>query len=159
MTKSNELKPYRIKSTGETVMLRRSMSYSMLMMALMKQHPKPTPPMQVVELAGQKQIYPNYADPDYTAAVEMWNGELAVKASDIMLKSAVVVEMTPERKAAVKQFRELMGDTMQLNEPDSMVWLRYIALANDHDVTDLIAAIRNISQPTEQAVEEAAEGF
>lgn len=155
----SELIPYKIPSTGETVQIRKSISYAMLLMDMARETPKPKAPLQEVEIAGQVSAERNYADPDYQENLATWDADLAMRASIAVVELSIHIEMTKDRKAAVKVLRETMSHLLPLQQPDKMVWLKYVAIKSDDDFRDLINAIRNGVQPTEDTVQETADSF
>lgn len=155
----SELKPYKIPGTGETVHIRKTISFSMLVMDMARENPKPPAPLQEITLAGQTMAERNYADPDWQARVVDWNNTIMMQAGLLLIETSVVVNMTDERKDAVKTLRKTMGGRLPLAQSDKMVWLKYIAIANDDDLTALMDAVKGNSQPTDSAVQETAESF
>lgn len=158
MAKPQTLIPHTIKSTGKTVFLRR-VSIATLMMDLMQQNPKPLPPLQEVELAGQKTLERNYAHPDYPAAIAAWEQDIETKIMMILLSGYIQVELTDEDKKEVAEYRANMEGIRSLNQNDKQVWLRSIAISTDEDLRDIMAALRSGGQPTEEGIKNAADGF
>lgn len=157
--KQPELRPHKIESSGEVVHIKRSLSYAMLLMDLQRENPKPQAPMQEVIINGESYPERNYADPDYIALVSAWDDEIKMKASLQIIESSVHVHMTDERKEAVRKFRKEKQGQLPLSQPDSMVFLKYIAITSDDDFQSLLLAIRNQTQPSEEGIETAVNGF
>ena len=128
----SELIPYKIPSTGETVQIRKSISYAMLLMDMARETPKPKAPLQEVEIGGQVSAERNYADPDYQENLATWDANLAMRASIAVVELSIHIEMTKDRKAAVKVLRETMSHLLPLQQPDKMVWLKYVAIKCGH---------------------------
>lgn len=158
MTKQNELKPHKIESTGKTVFLRR-VSVATLMIDLWRENPKPLPPLQKVNIAGQDLYERNYAHPDYPAILESWERDIETKTMMILLSGYVHIELTDDDKNDVAEFRERMDGLLSLNGNDKQIWLRHIAIQNDQDLRDLMLEFRKSGQPTEEGVAAAADGF
>ncbi|HUD74994.1 MAG TPA: hypothetical protein VMQ76_07965, partial [Terracidiphilus sp.] len=50
-----------------------------LLRRVQKAIPKPQPPVQEVDLGGEKKMTTNLSDPDYLAAVRDWNGDMGMR--------------------------------------------------------------------------------
>jgi hypothetical protein len=79
----------------------------------------------------------------------------------MIIKRGVEVSLTEEQKKEVAELRDFYqteyGKT--LHGDDKVVWVSYIAIQSDKDMTDLINAILRSSQPTEAAVANATQSF
>lgn len=154
-----ELKPFTVPSTGKVVNVRTAISPAMVVLDLITNDPdKPKAPVVEVVLAGKKTTERNYADPRYQAALEKWEQSIEQKAGLIMLETAVHINLTDADKKDVNELREKYPN-LPLNQNDKMIWLKYIAIKSDDDLTALIGFIRNGAEPTEESVKETAEGF
>jgi len=154
------LRPFTFPTTGRRVFVRNV--NPLLAIEIRRQFPKPHPPLQQVDYGDGKPVYePNYASPDYEAAVEDWNTLITEKMSRLIIKRGVVHTLTPEEKAEVEELRmDLEEDLgMNLGENDLFVYVSYICIGGRLDVDNLTEAVMTGSQPTRAAVEAAQDSF
>lgn len=154
------LRPFTFPTTGRRVYVRNV--NPLLAIEIRRQFPKPHPPMQQVDYGDGKPVFePNYAHPDYAAAVEDWNALITEKMSRLIIKRGVVHTLTDEEKAEVAELRADMEEDMGLNlgGSDLFVYVSYICIGNRLDVDSLTEAVMSGSQPTRAAVEAAQESF
>lgn len=160
MVKKTELRPYTIPGTGKVVKVKQSISMAMLVLDLANDptNPKPLPPIQEVVIAGKKLAERNYSSPAYAAAVATWEQGIEATASMLMLETALVIDLSEADKKEVAELRENRPG-LPLNQTDAMIWLKYVAIGSDDDFKSLLQFIRGNSEPTEEEIGKAADGF
>lgn len=158
---TEKLYPFVFADTGIQVNIRKVSP--MLVVELQKAFPPPTPPRQRVQI-GDSDDYteePNPAHPDYLLAMGKYNQELEMKVRQLLIKRGVVLDLTSDWKDQVDELRQFWLDTYgkELEGDDKVLYISYIAVGTDSDLSDLLAAIMQRSQPTEEAVETAKSTF
>lgn len=116
--------------------------------------PKPAPPMQEIDVGGEKRLEPNEAHPEYAAALQEYNADLAMFFIEELVKYGVVCEIDAEE---VAQLRAMGGD--DLPKDDVVLYVTRLAITSQADMATLQNSILGRFQPTEAAVKSAAENF
>ena len=162
MSNFPELKPFTFTDTGIKVLIRKVSP--MLGNELRKAFPQPQPPMQEVEVDGEKVREPNPSHPDYVAAMAAYNQEMEVRMRRLLIKRGV--EYMPDQEAdALTQVDELRKSWMEdydqpLDEPsDKVVYIWFIAAGTDKGIEEITSAILSRSQPSQEDVELAKASF
>lgn len=126
-----------------------------------KSRPRPKPPTQMIEVAGEMRETENTAHPDYQAALAAHYIEIELLMRKLVLKRGVVLDLDETQKAAVSQLRQDMSElgVSTLPDDDRECWLYHIAIGTPQDEVDLMAVIRGESQPTEEHVQAAIATF
>lgn len=157
---SSKLYPYTVQDTGVTFSIRKVSP--MLVNEINKAYPKPVPPMNEVDYGdGKKVKEPNESDPDYQKQLREHRTLTFQKMQELMVERGVIIELTSEQKAEVKQLRDQFKTIMnkELTGSDKSVFIFNIAIGTDSDLNELIQAITRRSQPTEEAIGEHLDTF
>lgn len=154
------MKPFTFQDSGVTVQIRRVSP--LLALELQKKFPAPKPPRnQVPDLDGKLVWEENLADPGYAEALTKYQQDLELRMRRLVIMRGVVYTLTDDDKAQVSELREFWQNTYGevLEGGDLEVFVSYIAVGSDGDLSDLINAILKRSQPTEEEVREAQNSF
>ena len=157
---TEKLYPFEFKDTGVMVMVRKVSP--MLVVELQKAFPAPTPPRQKVEVAGEMVEEPNPSHPDHLEALNVYSREMEGRIRQLLITRGVIIpEANTTWKDEVKELRKFWLDIYgkELEGDDKSVYISNIAVGTDLDLTDLLAAILQRSQPTEVAVSAAKDTF
>lgn len=146
---------------------------------------RPEPPMQEVDYGNGPVMEPNPSHPDYIAALAKQRAEASEVAMDFILwkgiKCDVDAEVLAQERADSAMFgielRGMSGVTVEaamalaarngkeLDETrlqqmdDKLAYIKYVLIGDDREIVRLQRAILSRSQPTEEAIAEATEGF
>lgn len=155
----SQIIPYTIRDTGITIKIRKVSP--LLAMELTRAFPAPTPPMQEVKIGDEVRMEPNPAHPDYLKAQAQYQADFESKMRKLIIDRGVVIELDEAQQAEVKELREYWQESYGIALPgnDREVYISYIALGTDVDLTELIDAIMRRSQPTESGVGTAQDSF
>lgn len=154
------MKEFKFQDSGYTVKIRRVSP--LLALELQKKFPAPKPPKnQVPDLDGKMVWEENIADPAYAEALTKYQQDLELRMRRLVIMRGVVHTLSDEEKAQVVELREFWQTTYNevLEGSDLEVFISYIAVGSDGDLSDLIDAILKRSQPTEEEVREAQNSF
>lgn len=157
---TEKLYPFTFKDTGVEVFIRKVSP--MLVVELQKAFPPPAPPRQKVEIGGEMVEETNPADPDFADAVKAYNTEFEQKVRRLLITRGVVFpEGNTTWRDEVKELRKFWLDTYEkeLEGDDKTVFISYLAVGTDADLSDLLTAIMQRSQPTEGEVSAAKASF
>lgn len=162
MSNFPELKLFTFTDTGIKILIRKVSP--MLGNELRKAFPPPKPPIQEVEVDGEKVRESNPAHPDYVAAMNAYNQEMEVRMRRLLIKRGV--EYLPDQEAeALTQVDELRKSWMEdygqpLDEPsDKVVYIWFIAAGTDKGIEEITSAILSRSQPSQEDVNIAKDSF
>jgi len=134
----------------------------MLAMEVNRIFPVPQPPQQEVDYGdGKKRLEANLAHPDYQAALLKRDENIQKKMQSLIFKRGIAMVLTDEQKQEVADLRKYWKDDMgeELDGDDLFVWVSYIAIEDEKDMTGLMNAIMSVSQPTQEAIEKAKDMF
>lgn len=146
----SQLVPFTFGSTGVTVMVKPVPPF--LMNEARKSIKKPVPPQQPVENAdGTTRLESNPSHPDYIAALDAYEGKLAVVGQRMMIKRGVVLDLSDEQRAELATLRtEMEAEGVTTLDPDDKIaYILYIAAGSALDIAALIKAITERGQPTD----------
>jgi hypothetical protein len=107
-------------------------------------------------------IESNPAHPDYVATMNEYNREFEMRVRRLLIKRGVEIPgENKEWQDEVTELRDFWREeyTKELEGDDKMLYISYIAVGTDGDLTDLLGAIMQRSQPTEAAVAAAKASF
>lgn len=157
MTDSN---PTFTFSSGLTVGIKRVSP--LLMLALRRENPEPTPPMQEVTYGDDKKVLEaNPADPKYIADLKAYEQAMEEKYRRLIILRGVNYVLNEDQKNEVRELRnfwlESYGKT--LSGSDFEVFIAYLAIQSDSDFTNLFNAVTSRSQPTEAVVSDHLDNF
>lgn len=98
----------------------------------------------------------NESHPEYKKALADRRSLLNNESQSLLIDRGVVIEMSDDDKASVKELRDYWKSSKgkQLAGSDKEVFVRYIALGTSEDMQELVQAITRRTQPTEVAVTE-----
>jgi hypothetical protein len=115
--------------------------------------PRPIPPIQKTDLGAE----PNYAHPDYIAALNEWQRKINEMSLDTVILFGVEtnIDMPALEKARAKAKRA--GIT--LPDDDLLCYVKHICIGSLDELARLRVKILDTSLPTEERIGEAAEGF
>lgn len=157
---TDKLWPFEFRDTGVTVYIRKVSP--MLVVELQKAFPPPVPPRQRVEIGGEFVEEPNPAHPDYLDAMKAYNVEFEQRVRKLLINRGVIIpEVNTTWKDEVAELRQFWLDTYgkELEGDDKSLYISYLAVGTDADLTDLLTAIMQRSQPTEAEVSAAKASF
>ncbi len=158
-----ELKPFAFTDTGITVLIRKVSP--MLANELRKTFPPPEPPLQEVEMDGQKITEPNPAHPEYQRALSQYNQDMEKRMRRLLIKRGVAFPDDVTEKEAIAQVAALREEWRQMYDQeldetdDKVAFVWFIAAGTDKGIEELTAAIMSRSQPTRDEVEAAKASF
>lgn len=158
---SAKVEPFTFKDTGITVGIRKVSP--LLLLKIRDRYPAPKPPLQEVDYGdGKKRLEPNPTHPDYLEAQQAYEQAMELRARTLLIQRGVVLEWTEENKAALQELKDYWqkenGEPFPV-EDDLVAFVSYVAVGSDSDLTELIEALVKRSQPTEAAVQGAADRF
>ena len=113
------------------------------------QHKKrlyPKPPVQTLEVSGEKVSEENVSDPEYQQAIQVYNLRFGVDLNRFIVKRAVK-EFDIE---AVRRLREETIGELELPQDDVIVFVYFIAAIDDAEVWELADAVLSKSQVSEE---------
>lgn len=153
------LTPFTFPDSGRTVFVRRV--GPLLMATLRKQYPPPTPPLNRVDYGdGVVREEPNPADPDHQAALQEYNLQLEERARRLCVRRGIVVRLDDEAAAELAALREDAAAVgLELEGSDVELYVSYLCVQTEADYEALVSAVLRRSQPTEEAIQEAADSF
>lgn len=124
-------------------------------LGIQKRYPKPAPPL-APGVGGA--LEPNEADPNYAAAVQMWQAEQQLRVLDALLELAVDVEVDPAALDGVRGAFDRLG--LPLDEiTDKVAYLKHVCVVDAaRDLQPLAVLIRG-GVPTEDDVQAHVETF
>lgn len=157
--KGKELRKVEFPDSGKVAYLP-AVSMAVIAMKLKRKYPKPSPPLQVIDLGdGQKVREYNYAHPDYTTGVKAWNDFVMNEAGDIAYERATTFTLTAEQQAETDAWKEANPNEWDGKDSDKDLWLEEIAITTDADFQALLEFIQTAGQPAEEVVRAVADGF
>lgn len=123
---------------------------------------KPEPPLNIVTgLDGQPSQEPNPADPDYEAALAVYEeqvqAEVGARLMELMRTYAVRYEVDPETLAEFRAAMQAAG--VELEDDNREVWWKHFILNSQADAQQLVSAVLRQSGPTEEAIQEKVASF
>lgn len=118
----------------------------------------PKPPMQDVQYENKTVQEPNPDDPGYRAQMAEWRQERALRIQSLMLNTGLELAVDVE---AVSKFRAWFTETYGevLTESDKEVYVAYICMSGEQELSHLVSLIRGAKQATEDEVVNALAGF
>ena len=150
---------YTFADSGYTVKIQKVSP--LLAMQLQNDFPPPTPPLQRIMVGDQETFEPNPSSPEYAQALQDYQRDFENRLRRMIIKRGVVIEFTEEMKADLAKVRadylEITGKELAGN--DDYVFLSYLAVGSDADLTDLITGIMQRSQPTDAVIAQTAKNF
>lgn len=148
-------------ANGETIGVRPVNHYAAA--ALRKSMPPPEPPQQEVEGPdGKPAIVANPADPGYQHLLLAWEVAYVRASRTLMLQWGAEIELTDARRARIGQFRQAMAaaaPAAQLPEDDAELFLFYLCIGSEAEEELFYRVVQGLSQPTKEAVAQAAGQF
>ena len=156
----SELTAFTFKDTGVKVLIKKVSP--LLVVELQKAFPPPAPPRQRVQIGDEWAEEPNPAHPDYTEAMAKYSQEMEMRVRMLLINRGVVIpDDNGDWKAEVAELREFwqVNYGKELAGDDKTVYISNIAVGTDMDLGDLLTAIMQRSQPTEEAVAAAKSSF
>lgn len=159
-TKQTELTTFVFKDTGISVKIKKVSP--LLVMEVQKALKTPVPPMQEVDYGdGKKKLEPNEASPEYQKALEAYNIEVEQAVRKLIIRRGVIFDLTDEQKEEVRELRQFWKDNYktELDGTDVEIFISYIAIGSPEDLQELIQAVMQRSQPTEEVIKRAQDSF
>ena len=156
----SELTVFKFPDSGVEVNIRKVSP--LLALEVQRSIEKPQPPMETIVLAsGETSQEANNSHPDYQKALEAYNIAIEEKTKKLIISRGVVITLTAEMKAEVKELREYMKTELGLKAGlnDKEFYISYIAIASGKDFQALIETVLGASQPTQEAVDQAKDSF
>lgn len=102
----------------------------------------------------------NYSDPDYKASLRDWESFIEEQAGDIAMRKIFNVKLNAEQQAEVDAWKEDNPNEFDPDlDSDTQIWFEEIAIASDGDFMAMMEFIRERSEPTEESVQAAVDGF
>jgi hypothetical protein len=137
------------------------------------EHKFPEPPVQIVDIAGERSEEINPNDPDYQAKLDQWGnwamGEINTRLLHLAAADAVIPDAPPEEIAEEAQrvrrslaragaaVDDLPGYTAE--EADRIVWVQHVCIASPEDLKEFYEAITQRSAVTEEAIDDVTATF
>jgi len=118
----------------------------------------PDPPSQRVEYAGGVvKEEPNAASPEYQVALDQHAYHNGLAIIDFCIELGVECEVDAEAVAKLRKWGDRRGVT--LPEDDKLLYVSRILTQGNEDLVAIRQAVLGRVQPTEEAVEKAADSF
>lgn len=157
----NEWTEFTFHDTGKVVKIRKVSP--MLAIDIDASIPRPAPPTNRVDYGPPKGVVdePNYNDPGYLAAVRERDARVGIAATRATILRGVTVE-GDEWKKDVEEYRQFILETTGANleeKNDLILYVLRVCVGSQEDMTDLITAITQRSQPTREGIERAKASF
>jgi len=163
------LPTHTFKDSGITVSLRKLSPFTgdLIGRSLRKERPAPEPPVNLVQYGdGMPVQEKNTADPAYLQAMQEYDVWIAAEAGrrlmNLVIEEAIVIKPEDIDADEVKRVRASMakiGAPIDAENDDREVYIRYVCIATQEDLEELIAAATRRSQPTEAAIAENVLAF
>lgn len=159
------LPSFTFPTSGITVQIRRLGPFTSdeLTKAVIRQHPRPQPPMNRVEIGGEVRDEPNDADPDYVTSLAAWERAVRSHASeklfDLVVNYSVVCEIDADAVEQARLMLQMIDSSAVTDASDRAVYVKHVCILSQEDVTKLLAFVTSQSQPTEEAVQAHVETF
>lgn len=156
---TTKLYPHLIRDTEITINIRKVSPF--LLNEVSEQFPAPLAPIVTVTIGDEKREERNEADPTYQEALKAHRRLLLQKTQELIVERGVVLTLTPEQKAEVKELRSqfLAMTGNELQGSDKAIYLMKIAIGTEEDLQELVEAITRRSHPTEQEMAKASDSF
>ena len=157
---TEKLYPYTFKDTGVHVLIRKVSP--LLVVELQKAFPPPVPPRQMVEVGGKMVEESNPSHPDYQEALTRYSSDFELRVRRLLIARGVVIPgENTTWKDEVRELKDFWLETYgkELEGDDKLIYIAHIAIGTDADMTELISAIVQRSQPSEEAVTAAKDSF
>lgn len=143
-----------------TVVYLKGVSPFLLQAIMSNSNGKPQPPFIEVEIARKKKSQPNYNDPDYKAALELWESEKSVKIVRLLTTKAILgsVEDYVSDESKMAEYQEMASLVWDIDYSDDDLKYTWLAdeLANPDDFEAFQEAVQQLTMPTEDAVAESS---
>lgn len=118
----------------------------------------PEPPTREAEaFGGIVEEVPVLDDPQYLADLQTYYTRLGDEQIDLVAEAVRIIDM-PEREAALMEMEDLRSIGLA-EEDDFAAQLRYIVLANDEDLANVVELVFYQSTVTARGIEEATRAF
>lgn len=148
---TNNYTPYTIAGSGVSLFIRPVSSF--LFRDIEKQYPAPIPPReQIIRADGSFMETENRAHPDYIAAVREREARVNGMMGDLIVELACMIVLTDEQRDEIKAYRDnfkrITGG--ELAGSIESQYIKYIALADNSDMVELIRAVMNRMRPDEK---------
>jgi hypothetical protein len=155
---TSKLFTFKFEDSGYDIAYRK-ISYN-LSVQLAKVFPPPNPPKVLNHYDTGDREEENPIDPDYIESLKAYRNEFEEKLRKLVIKQAVVYELTPEDKKAVEDVKAVMAELgAPLSGSDKEIFISHIAITTPEDYQAFLQAVTRRSQPTKEAVDEAKERF
>lgn len=152
-----DLKEIRLPDSGQLLHVRR-MPVSLLEDFRRTEPPPPGPPMQQVDYGGGKiKEEPNPAHPDYVGMLQDYYAALFDRASEFAIEFGVECEIDPKAIEKVRRWAEKRGAVLPDN--DLVLYVTRVLAVTGKDLLTIQSAVFGRVEPTEEAVDKAAESF
>ena len=141
-------KPFTFPTSGKEIKVRKVSPQVMTDAALTL--PAPQPPMQEVELDGQKRLEANPAHPDYLKAVQDYQIAQQRLTQKLLVRLGVDYVLSQDDRNDLKRTTDVLEE---LNIPlggDSELerWINYVAVVSAEDMGALMDEVLSLSVPT-----------
>lgn len=148
---TNNYTPYTIKGNGIAVFIKPLSP--VLFRDIDRQYPAPEPPSETVIMAdGSSITADNKSHPDYIAALQAREARINAMMADIVIELGVMILLSDEQKEEIKSYREsverIAGYAMSGSIESQ--YLKYIALADTNDLSDILRAVMQRMRPDEK---------
>lgn len=118
----------------------------------------PEPPTREAEaFGGIMEEIPVLDDPTYLAELQTYYARLGDEQIDLIAEAVEIVAM-PEREAALVEMEDLRAVGLAEGD-DRATWLRYIILADNEDLANVVGQVFYNSTVTERGIAEATQVF
>lgn len=127
----------------------------------LRKHMPPAPVNKVEWADGTIHEEVNPADPDYKAKVEALEAEAEEYLRKVLIKRGVVVKLDEEALAEVEEVRQelIEQDEADAKADDKYLYVCYVCVGTNEDIQDLISAITQRSEATEEMIADAVAAY
>jgi hypothetical protein len=144
-------------STG--IVLRAKKVPNMVYADLTRKFPRPKPPRVFIKDIGREEENPD--DPNYIAALDAWNSDVALSMVDVMILLGTAIESVPEdmEKPDGTQWSEdleIIGLPIGTNQRKRyLMWVKHYAAPSDEDIALITEQVGKLSGVSEKDVADA----
>lgn len=122
--------------------------------------PKPTPPVQSVDMGDGPVEVENPAHPDYQEALRQWRVKIEEQLAQLAIMRGTTFELDAEAVAKVRADATALSITLPPEaDDDRYLYLFYVCPGSQDDIYNLFQLIQGRSIVTEEAVVKATEHF
>lgn len=123
---------------------------------------RPTPPIVMIESIGREEENPS--DPTYLLKVQQWETEVSMKMVDAFVLFGTAFKSKPDGFSdfldnSISAKLKILGITANTSDERYLAWVKFIACADDEDITLIVDSVGRLSGVSEKDVSEAVSKF